>query len=297
MNRLAFLAWMTLGIIWGSNFIFMKWAVEYITPLQVVLARVVLGFFPILVYAMSRRQLRVSHLRFSGHFIVMACLAAAIYYYGFVRGTALLPSGIAGAISGAIPLFSVVAAVIFLKDEKLDRRRSIGVLIGFLGVITIARPFEYAAGSSSIEGAAFMVIGSLSLGLSFVYARRFITPLGLPAAALATYQLGFASLVLLVLTPLDGIGDIAGDTRATIGLVVGLGLLGTGVAYILYYFIVEKLGAIGASTVTYLPPVVALLIGALLVGEPIDMLDYAAATLILGGVLLLHRPKPDTPVE
>lgn len=297
MNRLAFLSWISLGIIWGSNFIFMKWAVEYISPLQVVLARVFLGFLPIFVYAISRRQLHVSHLRFSGHFIVMACLAAAIYYYGFVRGTSLLPSGIAGAISGAIPLFSVVAAVIFLSEEKLDRRRTVGVLIGLLGVVTIARPFESGVGSASGEGVLFMVIGSLSLGLSFVYARRFITPLSMPAAALVTYQLGFASIILLALTPLDGIRGIAVDTRATIGLVIGLGLLGTGIAYILYYFIVEKLGAIGASSVTYLPPVVALLIGGLLVGEPIELLDYAAAALILGGVLLVHRPSPVSRVE
>lgn len=293
MNRLAFFAWISLGVIWGSNFIFMKWAVEYITPLQIVLARVILGFLPIFIYAVARGHLRVSHLKHSAHFVVMACLAAAIYYYGFARGTSLLPSGIAGAISGAIPLFSVVAAVIFLGDEKLDRRRAMGVLVGFLGVITIARPFEVGAGSSAAEGVVFMVLGSLSLGLSFVYARRFITPLRLPAAALATYQLGFASLILLVLTPFDGIDAVVVDTRALLGLVIGLGLLGTGVAYILYYYIVDKLGAVSASSVTYLPPVVALLIGGLLVGEPLDLIDFAATVLILGGVFLVHRRTTD----
>ena len=297
MNKLAFLAWILLGVIWGSNFIFMKWAVEHISPLQIVLARVILGFLPIFGYAIVRGQLRAWHLKHSGHFVVMACLAAAIYYYGFARGTSLLPSGIAGAISGAIPLFSVVAAVIFLGEEKLDHRRSMGVLIGLLSVITLARPFEHGAGSTSVEGAIFMVIGSLSLGLSFVYARRFITPLGLPAAALVTYQLGFASLILLVLTPLKGISGIAVDARATVGLVVGLGLFGTGIAYILYYFIVDKLGAVSASSVTYLPPVVALLIGALLVGEPITLLDCAATALILGGVLLVHQTKPGKHVK
>lgn len=297
MNKLACLAWISLGVIWGSNFIFMKWAVEYISPLQIVLARVILGFLPIFVYAMARGQLRASHLKYFGHLIVMACLAAAIYYYGFARGTSLLPSGIAGAISGAIPLFSVVAAVILLGEEKFDRRRTMGVLIGLLGVVTVVRPFGDGTGSSSIEGATFMVIGSLSLGLSFVYARRFVTPLGIPAAALVTYQLGFASLFLLVLTPLEGISGVAVDTRATVGLVFGLGLFGTGIAYILYYFIVDKLGAVSASSVTYLPPVVALLIGALLVGEPITWIDCAATALILGGVLLVHRPKPVNHVE
>jgi drug/metabolite transporter (DMT)-like permease len=72
-------------------------------------------------------------------------------------------------------------------------------------------------------------------------------------------------------------------------LIIGLGLLGTGLAYITYYYIVEKLGAISASSVTYIPPVVALLIGALLVGEPIKVADYGATVLIFIGVFLLKR--------
>ncbi|MEL7374936.1 MAG: EamA family transporter, partial [Pseudomonadota bacterium] len=63
MTNAAFLAWLALGLIWGSNFIFMKWAVAYITPLQVVLARVVFGFLPVLCYALARRQLKVSDLK------------------------------------------------------------------------------------------------------------------------------------------------------------------------------------------------------------------------------------------
>jgi drug/metabolite transporter (DMT)-like permease len=293
-DRGAFLAWLCLGILWGSNFIFMKWAAAYITPLQIVLFRVAFGFLPVALFALARKQLRVRHFKHIGHFTVMALLAAAVYYYGFARGTSLLPSGIAGAVSGAIPLFSVLAAVLFLPEEKFDRYRIIGLLVGLGGVITIARPFESGPGSASIEGVFFMVIGSVSLGASFVYARKFVTPLRLPAAALSAYQLGLATLILAVLTPYDGIGQIKDDAVALAGAVVGLGLLGTGLAYVLYYSIVERLGAVGASTVTYLPPVVALLIGALFVGEPIQAIDYVAAGLILGGVALLNRRKPET---
>ena len=83
--------------------------------------------------------------------------------------------------------------------------------------------------------------------------------------------------------------NILTSTHALVGLVVGLGLLGTGLAYILYYYIVKQLGAVSASSVTYIPPVVALLIGALIVGEPIEMADYGATLLIFTGVFLLKR--------
>lgn len=289
MDRIALLAWVALGVIWGSNFIFMKWATNLISPLQVVLARVMLGFLPVLIYALANGHLKLSDLRFSAHFVAMACLAAVIYYYGFAHGTSLLPSGIAGAVSGSIPLFSMVAAVTLLPEERLSRYRVLGLLAGLLGVVIIARPHQSDIGLASAEGVIFMVMGSLSLGVSFVYARRFVTPLKLTAAALTTYQLGFACLILILVTPLEGVEAIFDDPIASAGLVVGLGLMGTGIAYILYYFIVDRLGAVGASTVTYLPPIVALLIGSIFVGEPIEWLDILAAGLILGGVFLMSR--------
>jgi drug/metabolite transporter (DMT)-like permease len=287
-EKRAVAAWAALGIIWGSNFIFMKWASDYLSPSEIVLARVALGFLPVMLYAVFMKQLRLHHVRHAGHFLVMACLAAAIYYYGFARGTSLLPSGIAGAVSGAIPLFAMIAAVLFLPEEKLSKSKVAGLVVGFVGVLLIARPFDADLDSASLEGALFMTLGSLSLGISFVYARKYVMPLGIPAAALTTYQLGMATVLLMVFTDTGNLGSVAASPKALWGLVAGLGLLGTGVAYIIDYYIVDKMGAVRASSVTYLPPVVALAIGALLVGEPISSLDYLAAALILAGVLLLN---------
>ncbi len=287
-NIASIIAWLALGIIWGSNFIFMKWAIDYISPEQVVLARVALGFVPVLIYALLKRQLKAVHLKHSGHFAVMACLAAAIYYYGFARGTALLPSGIAGALSGAIPLFSVIAAAMFLHDERLTKVMMLGVIVGFIGILMIARPFETGPNGASTEGVLFMTLGSFSLGVSFVYAKKYVMPLKLPAAALTTYQLGFATIILALLTDFGGISSIAQSGRALTGLVLGLGLAGTGLAYIIYYYIVSQMGAVTASSVTYVPPIVALAIGAVVVGERIEATDYFAAALILVGVILLN---------
>ncbi len=133
-----------------------------------------------------------------------------------------------------------------------------------------------------------MLLGSASIGLSFVYAKRFLSGLGIPAAALTTYQMALGLLILLVIVDLDGITSITADLRASIALVLGLGLLGTGVAYILYYFIVAELGAVTASGATYIPPVVALAIGWLAVGEPLSWYDGAAVALILTGVVILR---------
>jgi drug/metabolite transporter (DMT)-like permease len=93
---------------------------------------------------------------------------------------------------------------------------------------------------------------------------------------------------LAVATPLDGIGAVFDDARTWVGLVFGLGLLGTGLAYVIYYYIVESLGAIAAAGVTYIPPIVALVIGVFLAGDVIHTLSYLATALILTGVALLQ---------
>lgn len=284
----AAVAFVVLGLIWGSNFLFMKWAAETISAGQITLLRVLCGFLPVLLYAAVRRDFRRSHLRSAHHFLVMSVLATSLYYFAYAAGTTLLPSGIAGALSGAIPLFSFVGAALFLRSERITALRSVGVLVGFAGVLLIARPWD-AAGAVDPTGVLYMLLGSASVGLSFVYARRFLSGVAIPPAALTTYQMGLGLVTLLAVTDLHGITELREDTRALVALVLGLGLLGTGVAYILYYVIVERLGAVTAASSTYIPPVVALALGWLVAGEPITWLDGVAVLMVLTGVVLLRQ--------
>lgn len=285
-----------LAVIWGVNFIFVKWAVEYLEPSQVVLVRLILGFAVVLIFALATRQLSRSQLRHWPHFLVMSCLAGALYYYLFTVGTDLLPSGIAGAISGGVPIFALIASLMFLGDEPVTKKKVISIMIGFAGILLLSRPFESAAGDISLAGVGYMVAGSLSLGSSFAYARRFITPLKLGAGALTTYQLGFAIVIQALFTDLSGVSAITEDSRALWSLIVGLGILGTGGAYVGYYYVVDKLGAVKASAVTYISPVVALFVGAFFVHEPIIWVDYLATALILWAVVML-REKSDLRVQ
>ena len=283
------LAFAVVGLIWGTNFLTTKWATETISAGQVTLLRVLFGFVPVALYAASRGAFARSHLRHLHHFVVMSALATSVYYFAFASGAALLPSGIAGALSGAIPLFSLLGAAVLLRSERITALRVAGVVVGFAGVLLIARPWS-AGGAVSMTGVAYMIVGSASVGLSFVYAKRFLAGLDIAPAALTTYQMGLALIALLAVTDRGGITAITGDAKALTGLVVGLGLLGTGVAYILYYLIVEELGAITAASSTYVPPVVALAMGWLLAGESLQPVDGAAVVLIIAGVVVSARP-------
>jgi drug/metabolite transporter (DMT)-like permease len=145
-GKLVPVAFALLGVIWGTNFIFMKWAAALISPGQIVLLRLLCGFVPLLAFALTRRALAWRQLRHAHHFAVMALLATVLYYTAFARGAALLPSSIAGMLSGAIPLFSFITAFLFLRREPVNRRILLGLALGFAGVLLIARPWTAAGG-------------------------------------------------------------------------------------------------------------------------------------------------------
>lgn len=267
----------------------MKLATQYITPMQVVFWRVLISVLVVGSVALARRAIKPKHLRYWYHFLVMSILATVVYYYCFVVGSHLLYSGIAGAVSGSAPIFTFILGILFLGEEKISVQKIVGLILGMTGIILLAKPFEGTFSPTTWQGIGYMVAGSLSFGASFIYAKKFIMPLQIPSAALALYQLFGASLILLAITDFDGTGNILQDNTALVGLVVGLGILGTGLAFLIYYYIIEKMGAIKASSVTYIPPIVALGVGATWAREPIGVMDVVATLIILVGVYLLKK--------
>lgn len=285
----AYAALVLLGVIWGSNFIFMKWATALISPSQTVFLRVLFGFLPLALIAWRTKVITRKQLKYLPHFIAMSVLATSFYYYGFVAGTALLPTSIAGLLSGSIPIFTFLGAALFLPEERPTKQMAIGIILGFAGIVLSAQPWQGDAGVSVI-GVLWMLTGSLSIGASFVYARRFLSHLKLPPLALATWQIGIAVITLAVLIDFDGITNIATDSQAMWGTFFGLGILGTGAAFLIYYYIIETLGSVRAAGATYIAPVVAVIIGAI-IGEDITRLEIIALLLILGGVLLIQTGR------
>ena len=123
---LAYAAFAALGLVWGANFIFVKWAFLSITPAQIVLLRVLFGFLPLFAYALASGALNSRDWRHAHHFALMSVLATAFYYFAFAKGTALL-------LSGAIPIFTFVTALVFLRQEPINARSVGGTLLGFVG--------------------------------------------------------------------------------------------------------------------------------------------------------------------
>jgi len=285
--NLTYIYFILLGLFWGSNFVYMKLASEFITPAQITLLRVFFGFLPLALVAWRKGVISRGQMRYVPHFLVMAVLATAVYYFAIAKGTALLPSGVAGVLGGSIALFTTIAALLFLRTEKLNGLMAAGVVLGFAGIVLIARPWEGADRTIDIAGVFWMLAATTILGLSYVYVRRFLSPLDLPPLALATWQTGLALLLLVIVTDRTGMEHILRDWHAAAGVAVGLGVLGTGTAFLIYYFLLQELGAVAASAATYITPIVALLIG-WAAGEAVGLLEMAAVALILASIAMLQ---------
>ncbi|MEX3955453.1 DMT family transporter [Trinickia sp. EG282A] len=285
--RLTRAAFVFLGVIWGSNFIYMKWATALITPMQVAFLRVLFGFLPLAFFAWWRGVITRDQLRLLPHFLVMGGGATAFYYVAIIKGTAVLPSGIAGVLGGSIALFAAIFSLLLLRSEKFNALMATGVVLGFVGITMIARPWDSAGSAIDLRGVGWLLASSMTLGLSYIYVRRFLSPTNLSPLALATWQMGLALLILGGMTDFTGMGRLFLDWRAAAGVAVGLGILGTGAAFLIYYYLLEKLGAVASSSSNYLAPAVALLIG-WCVGERFGLVEVIAIALIFLSVFVLQ---------
>jgi drug/metabolite transporter (DMT)-like permease len=221
------------------------------------------------------------------HIAVAAAFGNAAPYLLFALSEQKVSSSTAGILNATTPLWTIVIALATRHERTLSLTRAAGLAVGFCGALLVFSPWQ--AGAGLISGGALESAGAaLAYGISYVYMDRFIARRGIGPVALSASQLLVASVFLAV-----GLG-IAGAPAPRVGATVAvsiatLGLLCTGVAYMLNYQIIASVGATAASTVTYLLPVVAIILGVAVLGEHITVSVLAGVALILAGVALVRK--------
>jgi drug/metabolite transporter (DMT)-like permease len=280
-----------LALIWGSGFLWIKIALRGFSPTQVTLMRLVLGalVLVIVVYAQGRRLPRGWKLW--GHLTVAALFANAAPYLLFAIGEQTVSSSTAGIINCTTPLWTMLLAYTIGHDRTIGVRRTAGLLLGFAGTVVIFTPWSTDTQLMTFGGFACL-LASVCYAISYIYMDRFLVNRGMPPIALSASQLTAASGLLLASTPIDGMRQIIVRPDALVAIVI-LGVLGTGVAYVLNYRIIEEDGAVVASVVTYLLPVVAISLGWLVLAEmPTAFTALGTATVLVGITLTRIRSQP-----
>lgn len=281
---------LTLALLWGSSFTFIKISLEGLTPGQVVLFRLALGALLLLGFAALRGSRLPTGARTWGLIAVAAVLGNVAPFLLLSYGEQTANAGVAGALVGATPLLTLGFAAALIPSERLGRHGLLGLVVGFVGVLLVVAPWRDF--DTSVGGSLACLGAAASYAAGFVFVRRFLSPLGIAALSLAAAQTAAAAVVQAPLTPLLG-WESPDFTLRVVGSLLALGLLGTGFAYILYFRLIADVGASRASSVNYVVPVVAVVLGVIVLDEPVT------ASLVIGGLLVLgsmvyarRQPQP-----
>lgn len=224
------------------------------------------------------------------HFAVAATVGNVVPFFLFGVGQLSIDSGLAGILNATTPLWTVTLALV-ARMERLTTFRGTGLLTGLAGALVIFAPWRSAP---SVIGAAACLAASALYGVLFVYAGRYLASGGMNPIVLSTGQLSAATVLSACAL---AIGWRVPELRAdAVGSVIVLGMLGTGIAYILNYRLITDDGLTVASTVTYLIPVAAVLFGMITLGESLGLRVLAGMVIVFAGVGLVrrtaHPPRP-----
>ena len=208
--------------------------------------------------------------------------------FGFISwGELYIPSGIASVLNSTTPLFTLLLAIFFLKDDRISISKWAGLLVGFMGVIMLFLPELREKRVENILGLAAVMVGALGYALSGIIIKRKVR--GLSTEIQVLLQYAFASTIMWPMTILFEKPFSLPHQPLTWVAFIWLGLLGSSLASFFYFKLIHSIGPTQASTVTYVPPLVGLLLGAVVLGESLSWLTLFGGGLIVSGIILINR--------
>ena len=295
-NRSHPLDWLILAslvVAWGSSFALTKIAVTHLDAAWIMALRLAIAAAVLVPYAFAVGQRPSGTARVWGKFSFLALIGHAAPFFLITWGTHFVSSGVSGLLMGAIPLFLVVLAHFFLPDEPLTVPKTIGFLLGFAGIIVLIGPkalFNLSLTGSEAIGEAAILAGCLCYAVHGIAAKRMgiENPVKQTAAVcLLAALMGLVSAGIASPRGLEGVPAIA------IWAVVGLGILPTAIATLLMYQLMSRIGPSFVAYSNYLVPVYAVVLGAIVLQEPLSWNVAAALALILAGIAI-SRWQPQT---
>jgi drug/metabolite transporter (DMT)-like permease len=274
-------SFLLLGAIWGCSFWWIKLGLEILAPVQVAFVRLAVGAAALLVVsALTGTRLPRSRSTWR-HLFVMAMLMNSIPFTLFAIGETHVSSVLAGIINASTPLTTLAVILLAFPEEHPNVDRVLGLLAGFLGILVVVGVWQ-GLGTGELTGIAACLGAVTCYGIAFPYSRRHIAGLPDSGVSLATGQVLIGAAVLL---PFGVAGGMPGPMSAgpVLGL-LGLGALGSGIAFALNYQVIRAAGPSTASTVTYLTPLFAVVVGAIFLGETVTWYEPVGGLVVLFGV-------------
>jgi drug/metabolite transporter (DMT)-like permease len=284
MNLLLLLL---LGTMWGSSYLFIKVAVAEVPVMTLVAGRLLLAAAILWVLVLLSRHRLPRSRSLWGAYTVMGFLSGTLPYALISWGEQFIPSGLGALLHSTMPFFTVIVAHFFIQEERMTLFSILGVALGFVGVGLLLLPDLRQGQQANLLGQLAVVVSSASYATSAVFARKQLR--GQPPLVSTMGQLTMGALLTLPLALLLEKPLAISPSLPALGAWLGLVLLGTVIAYVIYYALIERTSATFTSMVTYIIPINGLLLGAVILGEDLTITVAISTALILAGVMLVQR--------
>lgn len=281
------LAFIALSLAWGSSFLWIKIALEELGPLTLVAFRLLFGILGLLVvYFITRPELPKGKKIWQA-LVLLGFINTAIPFFLITWGEIYIDSGLASILNGSLPLFTTVIAHFALDDDKMTRNRTIALIIGFIGVFVLLSRDLTGDIKSSLLGQGAVLLAVIFYAFSVVYARsktkgvspivQALAPIIVADAFIWIPALAFESPITL---PTLSITWVA---------ILWLGLIGSCIAYLLYFYLIHSIGPTRTSMITYTFPVIGVFLGAVFLKELIDITMLFGGALVLVSIILVNK--------
>lgn len=283
MSRFAVpAAFVSLGLIWGSSFMWIKIAVDELPAATVVAQRITIGALVMLVFLRVVGMKMPVSPRELVPLAVLGLLNAALPYLLITWGEEVVDSATAAVLNSLAPIFSLLIAGLLLRTEPVTVLRVAGLVVGFAGAALLAtREFALRDDPAGLIGAGAVALAALSYAVAASYAKHNLKVSHRYVVSAGTLVFGSLFMWPLALVA-DGL--VLPSQPDTIISVLWLGVMGAFVAYLLYFYLIGELGATQAAMVTYVFPVVGVALGVIFLGELLDLRLIVGTVLVLAGI-------------
>jgi drug/metabolite transporter (DMT)-like permease len=289
-SRMTVVEWgllLLLSVLWGGSFFFSKVALQELPPFTLVLARVGIAAIALRIY------LRARHLPIPRSFSIWAAFAGMgllnnlIPFALIFWGQTTIASGLASILNATTPIFSILIAHLLTTDERMTQNRVAGILLGLAGVVAVVGTDALAGAGRSTMAILACLGAALSYGFASVFGRRF-KRMGIAPAVSAFGQVASTTIMVVpIILVFDAPWRLGVPSIATWSAVVGLALLSTALAYVIFFRVLASAGVTNISLVTLLIPVSAILLGSLILGERLSTSQLVGMAFIALGLIAI----------
>jgi drug/metabolite transporter (DMT)-like permease len=277
------------ALIWGTSFLLIRIGVADVGPFVLVTFRVLFAVIGTVIMVIAGRVQILKNPKYLAIFLFLAFTNVAIPFILISTAEQYISSGLASIMNSTVPLFTLVIASIFLKEERASLLQSVGLVLGFAGVVVLMSDKLSGGLNTSLAGILMMLVAAFCYGVSVIFAR--ITLKGTHPAFQSLGQMGFALILVSVATlSLEPNFHLPLHPGTWVIMLI-LGLVNSALANILYYSLLNSVGPTKTVLVSYVFPLIAVILGILILDETFSWRMVLGGIMIVGGVVWVNSVR------